>query len=161
MLTRNDVGEVLHLANQALCMDAADGRFVTLLRACIDPENRTLVYASAGHLPGYIFGENGEVRHELWSTGIPLGVEADTAFPASQAVELQTGDLALLMTDGIVEAANRQRSRFGFERALETVRQHRHLPPADIIVALHEAVQQFSAGSPADDLSAVIVKRVQ
>src|SRR5581483_10317530 len=55
LLSRADVGEIVGLLNRALADDAPEGYFATLLLARLDPATRSLVYASAGHSPGYVF----------------------------------------------------------------------------------------------------------
>src|SRR6266850_2320581 len=65
LLTRSDVGEILGLLNCALADDAPEGYFATLLLARLDPTTRSLVYASAGHMPGYILAPSGEVKAVL------------------------------------------------------------------------------------------------
>src|SRR5438132_447490 len=72
LLTRTDVGEIVGLLNRALADDAPEGHFATLLLARLDPANRSFVYASAGHMPGYILAPSGEVKAVLGATGIPL-----------------------------------------------------------------------------------------
>src|SRR5205807_4434398 len=54
LLTREDVGEIVELLNRALADDAPEGHFATLLLARLEPTSRSVVYASAGHMPGYI-----------------------------------------------------------------------------------------------------------
>ncbi|HEV2296457.1 MAG TPA: SpoIIE family protein phosphatase [Tepidisphaeraceae bacterium] len=158
-LTCSDVGEILTRANTAILADTADEHFVTLIFARIDPASRSIVYASAGHTPGYILGSNGDIREELTSTEMPLGVAAEAKFTHDAPLPLQGGDLIVLLTDGIVEAVSSDRTVFGFERALEIVRRHRELPARAIVDALYREVQDFARGHPQrDDITAVVVK---
>jgi serine phosphatase RsbU (regulator of sigma subunit) len=160
MLTRTDVGQILGLANQALCFDTSDGRFVTLLLAGLDPASGDLVYTSAGHPTGYILDSDGNVKHELWSTGIPLGVETDATFPPEPSMHLEPGDLAVFITDGIFEAFQKDGARFGTPRVLDSIRAHRTLPAEQIIRALYADVRAFQSGAQNDDVTAVIIKRL-
>src|SRR5947208_13308745 len=98
LLTRTDIGDIVRLLNRALAGDT--DRFVTLFLAKLDPRTRSLVYAGAGHLPGYVLGRDGEVKARLESTGIPLAVLPDSEYAAVPAPPLEPGELALLLTDG-------------------------------------------------------------
>lgn len=158
MLSRSNVGEILGLANKALVMDTSDELFVTLLLASLDATSNTLTYASAGHTPGYVLDDAGAVRRELWSTGLPLGVDDDGHFSDGQPLQLNTGDVVLLLTDGITEAADPAGNCFGAERALQTVRANRHRPAPDILAALYHDVRQFQADDQNDDVTAIVVK---
>jgi sigma-B regulation protein RsbU (phosphoserine phosphatase) len=158
MLTRTDVGEILALANRALESDTSDEHFVTLLLASLDPANRSLIYASAGHTPGYVIDDSGSVSRELWSTGMPLGIDADGRFSAAQPIDLRAGDVVLLLTDGITEASDASGEPFGGERAVQSIRANRHLPAAKILEALCDQVRQFQADEQKDDITAVVMK---
>jgi serine phosphatase RsbU (regulator of sigma subunit) len=153
----SDVGEILTRANRVLAADTSDFHFVTLAMARLDPRNRTMVYASAGQR-GYLLhpGLNVEI---LDSTSLPLGVRDDTVVPASVPIQLASGDLITFFTDGVVEAESPGRVRFGFTRALETIRSERDKTAAEIIDSLHRQILGFSRNMPqADDITMVVVK---
>src|SRR5207248_1692207 len=153
-LTCADVGRLLGLTNTRLAADAASDHFVTALLLSLDPPTRSLLYSSAGHLPGYVLDAGGDVKAVLPSTGIPLGIDLRSEFPASGAVALGPGDLVLLLTDGIVEAASPDGELFGTERALEIVRRHLRQAPDEILKVLFDAASAFCAQEIRDDLTA-------
>ena len=157
-LWRTEVGDILALANRALNSDTGDEAFVTLVLARLDLASRTLVYASAGHPPGYVLNSEGDVKNELCSTGLPLGVDETTTFAAGGPIALQSGDLVLLLTDGVLEAAGADKALFGAKRALEVVRQNRARPARQIIEALYIAIREFQPMTRDDDVTAVVVK---
>jgi len=66
------------------------------------------------------------------------------------------------MTDGFFEWENRAGEEFGMERLETAIRGAAAEPPDEIIRRMHRAVTTFTAGTPqADDLTAVIIKRVR
>jgi serine phosphatase RsbU (regulator of sigma subunit) len=157
LLTRSDVGEVVRLLNRALAGDT--DRFVTLLIAKIDPQTRGLSYAGAGHLPGYVFDTDGEVKARLESTGLPLAVIPDAHYTTEAAPPLQPGEVALLLTDGIVEAHGPEGELFGLDRVLRLVKAHRHRPAREILTALYDEVREFCGrGAQLDDMTAIVLK---
>ena len=158
MLSRADVGEVLGLANKALVLDTSDELFVTLLLAGLDTGSGALTYASAGHTPGYVLDDSGAVRRELWSTGLPLGVEADGHFSDGQPLQLSAGDVVLLLTDGITEASDAGGENFGVERTLQAVRANRHRPAAEVLESLYREVRAFQGVEQKDDITAIVIK---
>ena len=158
-LTCSGVGDILTRANAALREDTADQHFVTLLFAALHPQDRTLVYASAGHNPGLVLDAAGNVRRELKSTDLPLGVMPDTVFTAAPRFELTPGEILFLFTDGLVEARAPDKTDFGLERALETIREHRTRPASEIVEALYQRARDFEGGEPQrDDVTMVVVK---
>lgn len=159
LLTRTDAGEILALLNRALAEDAPEGQFATLLLARLDLTTRSLVYASAGHTPGYLLGPDGAVKAVLPATGMPLAVLPEGDFPASAAQPLGPGECLLLLTDGIVEAHGPDGNLFGIDRILDVVRAHRGRPAREIVDTLYAAVRAFcGARAQIDDMTAIVVK---
>lgn len=156
---REDVGEILTRTNGVLAEDVGAERFVTLFLARLDPQARSLIYASAGHSPAQLLDGSGKIKAVLARTGIPLGMRPDTQYSSSAEMKLEPGDIVVVLTDGIEESVSREGELFGTERALETVRQHREKPAQQIVEELYRAVRKFSSNAPQiDDVTAVLVK---
>ena len=158
-LARTGIDEVLTLANRALAADMDGNYFVTLLYARLSPRPVCLHYTSAGHLPGYVMNSTGEVKSQMYSTSMPLGVMADGEFPAGPPIDLQSGDLILLFTDGVIEASAPDGTSFGTDRALQVMRDNSSRSAAELVEKLHETVKGFTK-QPflEDDLTAIIIK---
>jgi len=154
-----DISDILHHANHFLCEETADHFFATVFFARIDTETRRLEYASAGHPPAYVFAENGELKARLAATGIPLGIYPDEPTPMGCGLELEQGDVVLMLTDGAIEVQSPDGDLFGMERVIECVRQCRGESAQGIIDCLYETVLEFSGReSPDDDVTAVVLK---
>ncbi len=69
-----------------------------------------MVIANAGHLAPYRNGEEVPL-----AGGLPLGIVAETDYTES-TLALDPGDRLTFLSDGIVEARNRQGELFGFGR---------------------------------------------
>ncbi len=154
-----NVGDIFSLTNNALVSDLEQGRFATLILCCLDLSTRSFIYASAGHTPGFILDNEGNVRQTLKSTDIPLGFMPDHKFTCSDRIELKSGDILALLTDGITEAERPDQEAFGVERTLDYIRAHRHEHVQLIINGLYKTVRDFSDGMPqVDDITAVLCK---
>src|SRR5262249_672352 len=157
-LTHTDPGTILRLLNNRLAEDISSDHFVTLLFARLCPLTRSLVYSNAGHLPGYVFDAQGQVKLVLQSTSLPLGLDPTGASSNGPALTLAPGDLVFLLTDGIVEARSGADSLFGIGRALEVVRAHRHESAGEIIAALFHEVREWFQSAQGDDMTAIVIK---
>lgn len=157
-LSSNDVGYVLDLTNKGLSNDITTDHFVTAFFMRLDAKARSLTYASAGHLPGYVLDSRGQAKAVLASTGLPLGIDPLQTFPVAHAVSLEADDLVLLISDGISEARSPDDELFGMERTLRCVRQHQQQTPCNILNALFDAVTVFCNNNCLDDMTAVIAK---
>ena len=154
-----DPDEILRQLNVFLCDDTEDERFVTLVLAILDPARRSLVFASAGHIPGYLLDGSGVTRRHLESTGMPLGIFGEAEFPVSPEIPLAEGDLLVLLTDGATEAQNEDGDFFEAEGVLRVVMEERGQGSADIIRGLRTAIEEFASQNPQrDDITAVVCK---
>ena len=113
--------------------DGGKERFVTMLLTKLDPDKRSLVYASAGHTPAFVIGPDCEVKSELKRTGMPLGVMEGAEYNVSRPMRLAKGDVLVLLTDGLEEATNPEVELVGTGRILEVVHEHRDLSAAMIV----------------------------
>jgi serine phosphatase RsbU (regulator of sigma subunit) len=157
-LNCTDVGTLVRLSNQRLASDITTDHFVTLFLLQLNPRTHRLVYAGAGHWPGYVLDRQGRTKAILYSTGVPLGIDPSSKYPAGPAATLEPGELVLLFTDGIIEAASADGEQFGLERMLGIVRSHQQETPDAILDALFQAVADLSGHVFQDDVTAVIIK---
>ncbi len=154
-----DVESIMTQANQIVCGETDTDVFVTAFFACLDPAERRLSYASAGHPAAWVFNATGEVRVALPSTSFPLGILPDARFPAGLPLALRPGDLVLIVTDGLLEAPSPEGEYFGVRRVHEIVARNRREPAAGIIRAVYESLMAYSGrATPADDVTMVVVK---
>lgn len=153
-----EVDEILARTNATLYRQTNAEHFITLLFVRLDPATRTLVYSGAGHPTGYVLDPSGAVKAELTSTALPLAVDPDEKFPVSGPVALDSGDLVVLLTDGLVEAQSAGGDTFGTAKVLRVVHENCEQAAADVIQALHTAVYAFSGGKLLDDITSVVIK---
>jgi len=154
-----DISKILRLVNSALVRDLEHASFATLFLCRLHPPSRSMMYASAGHVPGYILGADGAVKQVLQSIDIPLGVIPEQTFGCSAEIRLEPGEILVLLTDGITDTERPDETQFGAGRALEFIREHRQDSAQHIMRGLFEAVRDFADGLPQrDDITAVICK---
>jgi PAS domain S-box-containing protein len=153
----NGIDDILTRLNQFLVNET--DHFVTLLFGRLIPDTRSFEAINAGHPPGYVLDSSGQVKGQIESTTVPLAVVPDAKFQYCDSITLDTNDIVLLYTDGIIEARSPEGVMFGQQRMLEVVGTHRDRPAADILKALHGAVQDFCRpGKPQDDVTAIVIK---
>ncbi len=154
-------GEILRRLNEILLVDSDQRDYLTLVLVGLDPRARTLSYASAGHVTGYLLDRGGEVRERLASTGMPLGMFADRAFEASPNLSLETGEIVALFTDGITESGEIHGEAFGAMGLLDFIKEHRADPAASIVTGLHRTALGFRGGSAQTDDMTVLICKVE
>jgi serine phosphatase RsbU (regulator of sigma subunit) len=147
--------------NASIARDLDPTRFVTFATVSCKPGTGEMEVLSAGHGPILLYTAATDSFSEIDSQGVPLGILPDLVSGPPTAIQLQRGDIFLLITDGFVEFEDPTQEEFGKLRLEEAVRKARALAPDQIIKSLHETVLAFSKGTrQADDLTAVLIKRV-
>ncbi|MGA2442731.1 MAG: SpoIIE family protein phosphatase, partial [Tepidisphaeraceae bacterium] len=147
--------EVLRRINLMLCRDSSPGEFVTLFYGVLDGRNRRLTYCNAGHPPAMIL-RDGKII-ELNSDNLVLGVDAEEKYVQS-LVDLRVGDTLLLYTDGLMDAMNFERERFGRQRIIEAFAPGG--PSAEAIVqSILWSQRRFTGlAKPTDDVTMIVAK---
>jgi PAS domain S-box-containing protein len=154
-----EVDQILSQVNRMLLDDLGDGCFVTLMLASLDLDSRSLVYAGAGHIPGYVLDPSGSTKHTLESSGPPVGLFPNIGFSPNPAITLEPGQLLVLFTDGITESASPDGTEWGAEGALDYLATHRAHPAHQLTEGLYQEALRFSCHEPQkDDIASVIVK---
>jgi sigma-B regulation protein RsbU (phosphoserine phosphatase) len=89
-----------------------------------------------------------------------LGIAQETDY-LENGVALEVGDVLVLYTDGISEAANENNEEFGVPRLCEVVRKAIEGSAQDVVNALDQALNNFiGSGAPFDDITLVVLKRI-
>jgi PAS domain S-box-containing protein len=154
-----ELDEILSRVNQMLLKDLEHGHFVTLFLARTNPHDRTLSYASAGHVPGFVFSDSGDVKSTLDSTGPPLGLFSGSEFSLHPAIALDAGEIAVFLTDGVTESTTPNGHQFGVQRVLDYVQKHHCESASNIADGIYQAARAFVQGDPQDDdITSVIIK---
>ena len=143
--------------NRLLCADASDGTFVTFFCARLEPGAPAVSYVNAGHNPPLVVRSGGELE-ELQPTGMALAVVEDTSYRQG-AVQLDGGDVLVLYTDGLPDAARPDDARFGMDRLRQAALDHHDGSAAEIVAALEEAVNRYSGSAEQFDDMAILVAR--
>jgi energy-coupling factor transporter ATP-binding protein EcfA2 len=147
----------LRAANERILADTQAGLFVTVFYGILDPDTGTLSYCNAGHLPPYLLSKQ-EVR-PLAGKGMALGVLEEMPWE-HRTIQLPPDSALLLYTDGVLDAQNPQRERFGAARMLEGAQAGLGGSAHQLQEELLARLQDFMAGAPPfDDITLMTVVR--
>jgi hypothetical protein len=160
--TETHPSNLIAAANRLLVHDLRDGTFLSLLLVVFDPSTGTLTYVSAGHPAPLLLRPK---DNSFWagdSTGPLLGILPDATFTARTPPAPETGDVVLLLTDGIPETTDAAGEALGEKRVRDlTLRaaKKNQARAADILDALLTETDAHLAGRPpADDRTAVVIR---
>jgi len=145
--------------NNLLYESVRPGRFVTAVYGVLDSKNHVFTFANCGHcLPILLRADD---RVEYLREGGPLLGVAPKAEYEERPIYINPGDVVFFYTDGVSEVFDRDNEELGLDRLIEVVRENRERSSAEILDAVHRAVEQFASPQHVfDDLTMIVVKRL-
>jgi len=142
--------------NTLLCNRSAGAKFASLFWGAYDVDRAQLSYVNAGHCPGFVVGRRGIER--LDSTGPVLGLLPQSRFE-QVTVNFEQGDLLVLYSDGIIEAANASGEEFGEDRLCTALDRCKGASAEETRVEILSDYRAFlGASAPEDDLTLLVLE---
>jgi len=152
----NILGDVNRLLSRDL---VASDQFITLFFVGLAPDAERVTWVRAGHEPGLLYHASEGSFEWLKGDGVAMGLDESAVFAENESANLASGDILVLVTDGIGEARNHSGIMFGKQRLQEQVRQHADRSATFIRDAILDDVRAFIAPAEIeDDMTLVVVK---
>ena len=150
--------EELNLFNKIIFKDITENMFVTILNAKYNIESHKFTYSSAGHNPLVVYRKSTDTVELCGTKGAAIGFIENYNYRENNFI-LESGDIIVFYTDGIIESENIKRELFGIERLTDVVYQNKNLPVEEIKVKILEAIEKFRNNyEQTDDITFVILK---
>ena len=152
----------LRIADRRVSEEFGDRKIsATMCFAEIDPVNKVIRFANAG-MPYPLLFRRGESQPEvLRAAGFFVG-DGYSRFPAQPdraEVSVSDGDILVLFSDGIPEAANSSGRTFGQPGVINAVETALSLDPENVADTILDEVRRHSGeDKPADDQSLLVVR---
>jgi sigma-B regulation protein RsbU (phosphoserine phosphatase) len=154
----DSLSDFVSRVNDLIYSNTSDSEFVTFFMGIWVPAENALYYVNAGQNPPIILKHSGEILM-LDATGLILGILKAEKYETKK-INLEKGDLALIYTDGLEEALNRNDELFGTERIVNSLKINKNISPSDIIKNLLNETNEFTDGDPLhDDVTLIVLKR--
>lgn len=155
-----DLETAFRHVNDLLAATSDDGRFVTAMIGLLDTETHRLRYLSGGQAPILHFQAATASCTRYTSTSFPMGAMPIAKLKPPVAIDLASGDILALLTDGIFEFEDPPGVQFGADRVEQVLRSHHRDSAAVLAQRILDAVWGFARGAPQDDdITMVLVKR--
>lgn len=150
--------ETLALANKFLCCNNSEEMFVTAFIAVINTKTGSMKYANAGHNPPVLYKNGKEFSMMKVLPGFVLG-EIDEIVYKESEIQLESGDMLFLYTDGITEAENGNDEFFGEERLLQSLNDSKENSAKEILGYVKDSVGEFAdKREQYDDMTMLLFK---
>ena len=149
-------GQMLELVNKTLFQRPIEGQYVAVTYAVYDPKNKTIALSNSG-LP-YPLLVRASQPSFVDVGGVPLGLFPDSRYEET-SLQLQTGDVLVFYSDGVVEMRNDSGEEFGLKRLADTVRSSCEKSPEEIVKSVSATLAEFIGRvRPQDDRTMIVIR---
>jgi len=138
----------------------ATGMFITAVTLRIEKDSKRMTLSSSGHNPVMLYRKRLGKVQLIDSHGPPLGFVTGAEY-GSETLVLEAGDVLLLYTDGISEAADSDLEMFGDDRLVAAIEQHCGDSPEILLQALRQSLATFTGRDRYDDDVSITVIKVR
>jgi serine phosphatase RsbU (regulator of sigma subunit)/anti-sigma regulatory factor (Ser/Thr protein kinase) len=152
-------GAILRLLNGQMlrALEIAES-FLAMIAVRINLGNGLLEIANAGGCKVIVFEGSARASRVLETGGLPIGLFPDPGIE-TETVGLRPGMGALIYSDGLTEAANKDDELFGLSRLLEVTARHSRDKAEDMATWILASIEDFQAGLPfSDDATFIVIK---
>ncbi len=126
-----------------------DNQFITAIYGILDSTNKTFVFSNAGHNPPLLIKPDGEYRFVEYGD-MPLGMFDDIHYH-QHFIRFEEGQIMVIYTDGITEAANPNGEEYGNDRFAKRVLDGIDLSAKEMIQHIRNGVADFTERKTLDD----------
>jgi sigma-B regulation protein RsbU (phosphoserine phosphatase) len=159
-LVESNPQKLFEKLNRLITPDIPSDSFATLVACRIGPAGDAC-YVSAGHLPPLVYRPATGSFDGLEETDLVLGWSTETTYRAHAIEPLKPGDLVVLATDGLYEAASPDGRLWGLDAVKSAIADAAHEGAHGVIEALRAGVfghaeQLFLA----DDITLLVAEKL-
>lgn len=149
-----------HVNNQ-LAEDLPDDRFITAFMGFLDPERHKIRFHSGGQGPILHFRAADERCEWHRPTTFPVGIMDLDKTGEPHTLEMDPGDVLVLLSDGVYEYESKQGVAFGEERVARLLQYHHRLPMVELGKQILNATYEHGKGvTQQDDITIVLLRRL-
>jgi serine phosphatase RsbU (regulator of sigma subunit) len=145
--------------NRLLHRSTGVNSYATFFYAQFDEDRRQLRYVNAGHNPPFLLrNTSNPTIEELSAGGTIIGMFPQSSYEET-TLDLASGDVLMLFSDGVSEANNPNEDEFGEERLKNVLCRTAHLPIKEMAAQILQELKNWMADAAQfDDLTFVLMK---
>lgn len=158
--------QTLCLLNSEMVHAMRSDMFITIIYLVIDPKSGEARFARAGHEPPLLArADSDEAAQPLKSSGMALGMVSEELFDEvmeDASFKMNSGDVLVLYTDGLTEAANPEGGEFTAKKLAQTISTLCSRNANDLNDEIIKSVKAFMGpgNKYGDDLTLLTVKKI-
>ena len=154
---------VLHSVNHSIFPDIREDMFVSLLYLILERGSNEVTLARAGHEPPILYRKATGETEVVETSGLAAGIDEGSVFKRSvkdYRLRMESGDILLLYTDGVVECLDREGDEFGLERLRNLLIANHGVPAQSLIDIIVADLSTIADGAPqSDDITLIAIEK--
>ncbi len=155
---KRDIATTLTWINRGLIGQVDIDRYATLSILCYDEATRCIQYSNAAHHPLLVYRAGAKTIEQVDTEGLPIGIDRSSAYKM-KSLALGPGDIAVLYTDGITEAMNKDGEQYTLERLSAVLSSNSAKKAEELKKEIQKDLDEFTgAAKQHDDQTLVILK---
>jgi len=155
----DDLLNIVSKLNICTINQTTDDRYIPFFIGIYDENEMTLEYINAGHNPPSLHYTKNKKINKLKMGGIFIGFLPFEY--TSDKVQLNSGDILVLYTDGLIEAMNENEVEFGEENVINIIKKNSKSTSKIIQNTLIEEVKKHISDKKLDDDFTLVVTKIK
>ena len=158
--TTQSAATILSWANRGIASETTIDHFASVALINYDGEQKKIQIATAGATPILLYHAATGEMEKISQMSDPVGVEKKTEYQ-DKDFSVQTDDIIITYTDGVIEAPNSRGLQYSKERLLEVIVNNKHLSGKEIAEHVKTDILKFTGVDAQHDDQTLLVIKVQ
>lgn len=158
--TPQTAATILSWTNRGIAQEKAIDHYASAALLNYDAVHKKIQFATAGTLPVLYFAAKTKTWKKLSKESEPLGVAKLTEYTDCD-MQLETGDLIVVYTDGIVEAVDDNGAQYSVRRLQELIQNKADLNGKKIAETVKADMAEFMGKSASHDDQSLLVLKIE
>lgn len=158
--TKQSASTILSWANRGVCADNTLDHFASLALINYDTTQKKIQFSTAGTTPILLYENATKKITKISTNSEPIGVEKTTTY-ADNELTVNSGDILITYTDGLVETLNSTGKQYTAQRLIDVITQSSNLSGKEIANAVKTDIAKFSGSTHQHDDQTLLVIKIQ
>lgn len=156
--TKHEAGRVVEIINSGIAQKIDMDHFAAFNYILYDHISSEIDIVCAGYMPVLIFHHDTQEVEKIAGEDPPLGIDKKSRYK-KHTVHVSTGDVILLLTDGIIEALSPEGVQYGISNLISVITENYYLSAEDLKSRVRDHLVRFTqVEEPHDDQTLLIMK---
>lgn len=158
--TTQSAATILSWANRGIASETTIDHFASVALINYDGEQKKIQIATAGATPVLLYHAATGEMEKISQMSDPVGVEKKTEYQ-DKDFAVETDDIIITYTDGVIEAPNSRGLQYSKERLLEVIVNNKHLSGKEIVEHVKTDILKFTGVDNQHDDQTLLIIKVQ